>query len=73
MIESNLGKVTFPRANYDLCDTLNCSKEDIDRVIETTILADLTAILISLGKKYDPVKAMEMWLTVIDIALESEE
>lgn len=73
MIKSNLGKVTFPRANYDLCDTLHCSKEDLDRLIETTILADLTAILISLGKKYDPVKAMEMWLNAVDIALESED
>ena len=72
MIESHLGKVKLTKANYDLCDLLHCSKEDMDATIEAALIADLAAILITLGKQYDPVKAMEMWLKVADIALESE-
>ena len=72
MIESKLGTVKFTKANYELCDLLHCSKEDIDATVKSTLTADLAAILFSLGKKYDPVTAIEMWLKVVDIVLESE-
>ena len=73
MIESRLGKVSLTKENYNLCDMLHCSKEDVDSVVKATLTADLVAILDALGKKYDPVTALEIWLKVADIVLESED
>lgn len=61
MIQSKFGAVKLTRPDYDLCDILSCSKEDVDHVVEATLVADLTSILGALGDIYGTGHAMEMW------------
>ena len=45
MIETKLGETKITKANYKLCNLLNCSKEDVDIAVLSELTADLCAIL----------------------------
>ena len=54
------------RPNYELCDILNCTKEDVDITVEAGLCADLTAILGALGDIYGAEHAMKMWTRAVE-------
>lgn len=61
MIKSTLGEVILTQPNYELCDVLSCTKEDVDMSVEAILGADLTSILGALSDIYGAGHAMEMW------------
>lgn len=71
MIQSKLGEVKITRPNYELCNILNCSKSDVDNVVEASLGADLTSILGALGDIYGTEHAMEMWTRSAEVYIET--
>ena len=70
MIQSKLGEVKITQPNYELCDVLSCTKEDVDMSVEATLGADLTSILGALGDIYGTEHAMEMWTRSAEFYIE---
>ena len=71
MIQSKLGEVRITRPNYELCHILNCTKDDVDHIVEASIGADLTAILGALGDIYGTEHAMELWTRSAEVYIEN--
>lgn len=71
MIKSCLGEVHLTKPDYQLCEILNVSKEEVDIVVETGLGADLTAILGALADVYGAEKALEMWTKSAEIFLKT--
>lgn len=70
MITSTLGEVKLTQPNYNLCKTLDCTKDELDTVVKATLVADLGAILKALEIKYGMADALEMWVKVADLVTE---
>lgn len=71
MIQSKMGEVKITRPNYELCKLLNCSKSDVDHVVEVTIGADLISILGALNDIYGTEYAMEFWTRSAEVFVET--
>lgn len=71
MIQSKLGEVKITRPNYELCEVLDCSKHDVDKIVEATIGADLTAILNALADIYGTEHAMVIWTRSAEVYIEN--
>ena len=67
MIKSKLGEVKLTKPNYELCDILDCSKEEVDATVKALLVADLGSILSALEIQYGMADALEMWVTVADL------
>lgn len=61
MIQTKLGEVKLTKPNYQLCNLLQCSKEDVDITVKSGLIADLCTILKALELEYDIETALEMW------------
>lgn len=75
MIVTKLGTVKLTKPNYQLCDLLQCSKEDVDIAVKSGLIADLCTILKALELEYDIETALEMWTKAATVIVEerSEE
>ena len=67
MIKSKLGEVKLTKPNYELCDILDCSKEEVDATVKALLVSDLGSILSALEIQYGMADALEMWVTVADL------
>lgn len=67
MIETKLGVTKITKANYRLCNLLNCSKEDVDITVRSGLTTDLCAILHAIKAVYGIETAMEMWLKAVEV------
>lgn len=65
MIKSQLGEVHLTTPDYQLCDILNVTRADVDRVVEIGLRADLVSILGALVEEYGTNKAMDMWADAV--------
>ena len=70
MIKSTLGKVKLTQPNYELCELLDCTKEEVDRIVKTGLVADLGAILTALEIRYGLDDALQMWVDTAEIITE---
>ena len=70
MIKSTLGTVKLTKANYELCELLDCTKSDVDISVRATLYADLVAILYALMKQQGMEQALEMWYQATKAAIE---
>lgn len=61
MILSQAGHVKITKPNYNLCDTLHVTKEEVDISTKAILAADATAILYALCKAYGSEFAMQTW------------
>ena len=57
MIKSCLGKVNLTIPDYKLCKILDITKEEVDRIVEAGLGADLTSILGALADVYGAKKS----------------
>lgn len=61
MIQAKLGAVKLIKPNYQLCELLQCSKEDVDIAVKAGLIGDLCTILKALELEYNIETALEMW------------
>ena len=73
MIQSKLGEVKLTKPNYQLCELLQCSKEDVDISVKSGLIAYLCSILKALELEFDPATAFEMWTKAATIIAAEEE
>ena len=71
MIQSILGEVKITRPNYELCNILKCTKEDVDEIVEASLCADLTEIVAALDDIYVTERAMKMWTRSAEVYIET--
>lgn len=73
MIKASLGTVQLTKPNYELCDLLKATPQDVDLVVEAGLRADLTCILVALIKRYGLDKALTMWQRAVEDYIEVEK
>lgn len=67
MIETKLGETKITKANYKLCNLLNCSKEDVDIAVRSGLTADLCSIFHAIKETYGLETTLDMWLKAAEI------
>lgn len=70
MIQAKMGFVKLTKPNYKLCDLLQCSKQDVDLVVEANLYGDITSILAALADVYGAEKALDMWTKAAEAVVE---
>lgn len=73
MIKASLGTVQLTKANYELCDLLKTTPQEVDFVVEAGLKTDLTCILSALIKRYGLDKALTMWQGAVEVYIEAEK
>lgn len=73
MINVKMGVVKFTKPNYELCKLMDCSKEEVDMVVQAGLVTDLATIFLGLADAYGVEKALEMHKLSIEVLIEANE